>query len=267
MKIYGEEKRTNCPICNSTRIENKWKIPLVRLPVELLTRKHKLKYASSWDSPVEFHFSRCLDCTSIFTDPFTKYERDKMASYIIKEIDGKLNWTMYKHRYDLIMKYLSPIKNHDLLLDAACGGGQMMRIMKEKGIPWKRMVGIDVNPYGPAKLKEMGFETYRGSVCEPIPQIKDGTVDLCIFAEASEHVNSVYQTIEVLSAKLKPGAGFYMTAQAIGGDLFINPYEFIGTTKEAITGTLNKFGIDVVHVIPKERSCGRFVFFGRKTCA
>ena len=171
---------------------------------------------------------------------------------------------MYKNRYNLIDKYIGINPPFNCLLDAACGGGQMMRIMQEKNIPWKRMVGIDVNPHGMAKLKEMGYETYCQSVCEPIEQIKAGEVDLCIFAEASEHVTSVHDTIKVLSGKLRSGGGFYMTAQAIGGDLFINPYEFIGTTEKAITDLLNKFNIDVLHVIPKEQSCGRFVFFGRK---
>lgn len=264
--VYGEENRTNCPICNSERIENRWKMPLYRLSPEVDARKHKLKYAPAWDAKTEYHFSHCLDCSSIFTDPFTKYERDKPSSYIIGEIDRKPNWTMYEHRYGLITKYLQPEKYpHDLLLDAACGGGQMMRIMIEKGIPWKRMVGIDVNHFGIDKLKTLGFEAYCESVCEPIPQIDEGTVDLCIFAEASEHVNSVHDTIKNLSSKLKSSGGLYMTAQAIGGDLFINPYEFIGTTEKAIIDVLNKFQVDVVKVIPKEESCGRFVFFGRKS--
>jgi SAM-dependent methyltransferase len=172
-------------------------------------------------------------------------------------------WGQYEYRHTNLMSVET--KERDLFIDAGCGGGETMRIMDEKKVGWKRIVGFDLNPYSIDTLNELGYEAYCQSVCEPCPQIEDGTADYICFAESFEHVDSDYETFQNFSRWLKPGGIMYMSAQPIGSTAFVDPKECIASTKEAIETILNKFGLEIVQYKGPDITGAKHWIWTRKT--
>ena len=264
--VWGNTKRTACPVCNSADIENRWKIPMLRLPHDqrVPLRKHQLEYVPAWDGNTEYWFGACCRCGSMFTDPFdVSVNSEAIGGNVARNVEKKFGWSGYEYRHNLIMRNVA-LDAHDLIIDIGCGGGQSLIMMREKGVLFKRSIGIDVIALPLVNLRALGFEAYARPAESEFPEIKPGTADLAIMPEAFEHVRSPYAVAGQIGRWLKPGGWMYMTAQAIGGDLFINPVETVATTLPALKIMLGAAGIEIATAIEPPINCGRWVIFGRK---
>lgn len=250
--IYGDIIRCECPVCLGTNIENVWKIPMTKLDEVTLIHGARFNKLSFLNSETIYHFSRCNDCDAVFLNPFSsKYWDDRGDTYHRDKAMRKKEWPAYTAKVKLI---LSHVKTFGMIVDMACGGGQMLSIMQELCPKWDIMIGVEINKASTEYVNSLGFQGINGNVCQQL-DIPSKSVDCVMFSEAFEHVQSQYNAIKQISRILKSKGILYMTAQALESDLPIRPEESVYVTKKALELLLNKFNLQFVDI---QLSAGRW---------
>ena len=256
-KVHGKIQRTKCPVCNSSNIENIWKIPYRLLKEPVTIRNHKLQLISSFDYEMIYHFSGCKECGSVFLNPYNEWTTTDDPKYVEKAKERK-EWANYGWRVERILPF---IQRFDCVVDVACGAGQNLLIFKEKGIEWKREVAIEVNKPCVEYLRSLGYEAYCRKAEERLPEIGNGTVDCVMFCEAFEHVEFPYVVVRNMANMLKSSGVLYLSAQAQEGDMFITAGESIATNYDALKNLFKTFDLEVVF---KLFNSGKWILIGRK---
>ena len=250
--IFGDAKRVECPVCLKNDIENVWKIPMTRIDKGAIIHGARFNKLPFLNSETIYHFSRCNDCRSVFLDPFSsKYWDDRGDTYHRDKAISKREWESYTAKVGMITRY---IETFGTVVDMACGGGQILSIMKERNQRWGRMIGVEINKAAAQYVDSLGFDGIQGDVCKRL-DIKNQSVDCVVFSEAFEHVQSQYNVIQQISQMLKPRGILYMTAQALEANLPIRPEESVYITKNALESLLNKFNLKSVDI---QLSAGRW---------
>jgi len=250
--IHGDTKRTYCPVCLGISFENVWKIPLTKMKDSIIVNGAKLNKLPFLNSDTVYHFSKCDCCSSIFLNPFSsKYWEDRGSTYHRDKAISKREWSSYTAKSNLIASY---VKNFGVIVDIACGGGQILSTMKEQGHKWNRMVGVEINKVAVEYINELGFEGIRGNVCERF-DIDNESVDCVVFSEAFEHVQSQYYALAQVSRILKSGGILYMTAQALEANLPVRPEESVYVTKDTLEELFNKLNLKFMDI---QLSAGRW---------
>ena len=251
--IYGDTKRTECPVCLGKNIENVWKIPMTRLNEVVTIHGARFNKLSFLNSETIYYFSRCNHCKSVFLDPFSsKYWDDRGDTYHRDKAISKREWKAYIAKANLIASHIDPFGK--TIIDMACGGGQVLSAMKELGQRWDKMIGVEINKAAIEYVNSLGFEGIQGSICDQL-DINDKSVDCVVFSEAFEHVQSQHNVIKQISRILKTDGILYMTAQALEADLPIRPEESVYITKNALESLLNEFKLEFVDI---QLSAGRW---------
>lgn len=244
--IYGDTKRTECPVCLGQDFENIWKIPMTKVEERIIVNGAKFNKLPFLNSKTAYHFSRCNLCKTVFLDPFSsKYWDDRGNTYHRDKAISKREWVSYTSKVNLISSY---VKNFGVIVDMACGGGQILSIMKEQKQDWERIIGVEINKVAVEYISKLGFEGIEGNVCERL-EIDNLSADCVVFSEAFEHVQSQYHVIAQISRILKSGGILYMTAQALESNLPVRPEESVYVTKNALETLLNKFNLKFVEVL------------------
>lgn len=257
--IYGDTKRTECPVCLEQNFKNVWKIPMTKLDEVTVIHGARFNKLPFLNSETIYHFSKCNLCGTVFLDPFSsKYWDDRGDTYHKDKAISKREWESYTAKANLIASYIDPLDK--TVVDMACGGGQVLSAMKENGQKWSEMVGIEINKAAAQYVNSLGFIGIQGDICKRL-DINDQSVDCVIFSEAFEHVQSQYYVIEQISRILKPGGVLYMTAQALEADLPIRPEESVYVFKDALESLLKRFNLNCTDI---ELSAGRWKLIAHK---
>lgn len=240
--IFGDTQREVCPVCLSRHIENVWKIPLTVVKDGLTISGARFNKVPLLNSKVTYHFSICSNCLSVFLDPYSsKYWDDRTQVYHAEKAKEKREWPNYTAKVKYITSF---VKKFGVVVDLACGGGQMLSIMKELNQPWERMIGVDFNVSSVNYVKSLGFEGIEENVCE-LTKVESKVADCVVFCESFEHVQSQYHVIQNISRILKTGGVAFMTAQALEANLPVRPEESVYVNEAAIRHLLECFRLTV----------------------
>jgi SAM-dependent methyltransferase len=200
------------------------------------------------DDAKTYSYSFCLECESIFLNP---YDGDMAKTYTstVRPFEGGRP-TM---EGGFPEQYESNIKPHfedeyQFLLDAACGAGQYLFLAMDDG-DWDRLVGIDLAKPTLDQIREYSngkILTYQVDLAAPKPQIPMAPYDFVIFSEAFEHVEYPRRSMQALTTNLNPGGKMFFTAQATEGGLPVRPGEPIYTTEEGLRALIGELSLTVI---------------------
>ena len=262
MKVYGDVVRKECPVCLSTDIENVWKIPMTTINKDekLVISGARFHRVPFLNSETIYCFDMCNACFSIFLNPYLSgYWDDREVNYHVEKAKERREWAGYQARVKAIIPH---IQSFGTVVDLACGGGQMLTILREdyRRKQWKRMVGIEINKTSVSYIKSIGFEGYVADVCKETP-IKAGEADCVIFSEAMEHVQYPYLVIQEISRVLKVGGICYLTSQALEANLPVRPEEPIYMRREGVDVLLGTFDL---RILEAKLDAGRWKVIAQK---
>jgi len=219
----GSVKLDACPVCESSRISEVWRLPQSRLDgstyLQAPGQAHHntyLDYLPLLKVPQEiFTFDMCADCHSIFRNP----KDDDQGAY--KNDTSKVN-SFKQNGLDpfrgtaAVCEALFPA-NTRFVVDAACGSGQVLAIYKEKR-PELRLFGLELSAPSVEWIKQLGI----GAAVADLDlddldvHVAPGTVDFIVFNEAFEHVRSPLHVLKKMFRMLRPGGRIHFTAQYFG---------------------------------------------------
>jgi SAM-dependent methyltransferase len=222
-KLAGTVRLDACPVCESGHITQIWQLPQSRLDGKTFLsapgsahNNTYLDYLPLLKVPQEiFGFDICADCHSIFRNPKDDdqeiYKRDtsKVRSYKEHGLDP------FRGTADTYISKF-PANTH-VVVDAACGSGQILAILRERN-PELRLFGLELSAPSIEWMKSLGID---GAVTDLDlddldTHVAPGTVDFIVFNEAFEHVRSPLQVLKKMFRMLRPGGRIHFTAQYFG---------------------------------------------------
>jgi SAM-dependent methyltransferase len=221
--LAGSVTLDACPVCESRRIAQLWRLPQSRLagktylsaPGEPHNNTY-LDYLPLLKVPQEiFGFDMCADCHSIFRNPKDddqeayKNDTSKVASFKQNGLDPFRGTAA-------VCEALFPA-NTRFVVDAACGSGQVLAIYREK-YPDLRLFGLELSAPSVEWIKGLGIDAavVDLDLDDLDRHIAPGTVDFIVFNEAFEHVRSPLQVLRKMFRMLRPGGRIHVTAQYFG---------------------------------------------------
>ena len=243
MQSFGDVSRTACPLCESVNFHNVWKIPFTRIAGGVVNRV-KLLQVPLLSSTMVYSYSQCKDCGTIFLDPYSgTYWDNRNIDHHPKKARERQEWSNYQQRVQYLLNV--PILQYNTVVDIATGGCQCLTVMKEMGIPWKRMIATDIQQPSVDYANELGYEGYQHDICKD-PLICENEANYVIFAEAFEHVQSPLIAMQNIAKMLAPDGYVYFTATATEGNLPVRPGEDIMVTEKALIQMLLKCGLTMI---------------------
>lgn len=221
----GSVKLDACPVCESRRLSEVWRLPQSRLDgktyLQAPGQPHHntyLDYLPLLKVPQEiFTFDMCADCHSIFRNP----KDDDQGAY--KNDTSKVN-SFKQSGLDpfrgtaAACEALFPADTR-FVVDAACGSGQVLAIYKEKR-PELRLFGLELSAPSVEWIKQLGIGAAVADLDHDDldAHVAPGTVDFIVFNEAFEHVRSPLHVLKKMFRMLRPGGRIHFTAQYFGAE-------------------------------------------------
>ena len=256
-KLVGSVELDACPVCGSGEIGELWRLPQNRLKVTAYLNAPDsamngtyLQYLPTLEVPQQiFKFDVCGDCESIFLNPKSDdqaiYARDdsKVKSFRSKGPDE------FKGAVSTYMRLMAP--DAESVVDAACGAGQSLFIMRQQRSELK-MLGLELSkPSVDFMNEELGIEARAVDLDHDdlTGIVPSGSVDFIIFQEAFEHVRSPVVVMRKLVDMLRPGGRIHFTAQFYGDNpLQIRVGEPIYINDVGFNYVIEQLGVDVVEM-------------------
>ena len=249
---YGNVCHRVCPICGEPDTHSIWKIPFHRTREELRVNKMSVQFFPAFGANEYYEYFRCDACESIFLNPFDYLKKQEYASphdaRAIRKIQrtadrNDASWKGYVSRYEYMRPYIS--EKADVLIDAACGGGQYLILAREdQNLHAKRIIGLDLSPSVVQSVSTAGFEGHQCDLdcSQSLQVIPSATADFIIFSEAFEHVVLPFESMSNLVALLKGGARLFFSAQRVDSELPVRPGENYCITTKGIEILVDRLG-------------------------
>jgi SAM-dependent methyltransferase len=254
-KIAGSLHLTACPVCDGAEIGEIWRLPQNRLAQTVyldapgsLMHKTYLNYLPTLQVPQRiFKFDICDRCESIFLNPKT----DDQASYTTdaSKVNSFRTRGPEEFRTHVNSYYSMLPENTKLVVDAACGAGQALCLMKQDR-PEINSIGLELStPSVEFMNGELGLTAHLADLDRDDldPYVAPGTVDFVIFQEAFEHVRQPLVVMRKLVRMLRPGGRIHFTAQYYGDNpLQIRVGEPIYVNNVGLNYVVEALGVDLV---------------------
>ena len=221
--VAGTVALDRCPICDGVEIGRLWQLPQSHLgaPTYLNSpgspfHDFYLDYLPLLKVPQKiFVFDICRSCHSIFRNPKdddqTGYRTDtsKVASF---KSDGT---GPFAGVVNLCEKHFP--RNTRTVVDAACGSGQTLAMLRERQ-PGLKLMGLELSRPSVDFMQSMGLAaaTVDLDLDDLDPIIAPGSVDFVIFYEAFEHVRKPVTVLRKLTRLLRHGGRLHFSAQYYG---------------------------------------------------
>ena len=128
--------------------------------------------------------------------------------------------------------YLSLLKGHEPVLDAGCGRGEFLELLRAAGVPAQ---GVDLDPGMVARARAKDLQVEQGDAVAHLEGLPDGSLGAVFAAQLVEHLpyEHLLAFLRVVWRKLKPGG--LLIAETV------NPHS---------PGALKNFWIDLTHQHP-----------------
>jgi len=254
-KLAGNVTLDACPVCGSTEIAELWRLPQNRLsgtthlsaPGTKMDKLY-LQYLPLLQTPQEiYRFDICGQCESIFLNPKhddqATYLNDtsKVRSFVKNGPDEFASWS--RRFVDMLPK------DTRLVIDAACGAGQVLWLMRELR-PDLRYLGLELSEPSVRFMRDdLGLEAHQADLDRDDLDgvVAPGTADFIVVQEAYEHVRSPIVLMKKMARMLRPGGRLWLTAQYWGdNELQIRVGEPIYINDVGFDYTLEQCGLKLV---------------------
>ena len=256
--VAGTVALDRCPVCDSMEIGRLWQLPQSRLgaPTHLNSPGTKydgfyLDYLPMLTVPQEvFIFDICRFCHSVFRNPrdddHTSYLNDtsKIASF-------KQNGTApFVGTATLCEKYFP--RKTQVVLDAACGSGQVLSLLRERR-PDLDLMGLELSRPSVEFIRSFGIkaDAVDLDLDDLSAVVPSGSVDFILFYEAFEHVRQPLTVLRKLVDMLRPGGRLHFTAQYYGPEssLQVRVGEPIYLDRHGLDWVLSQLDVKLVDLI------------------
>jgi Methyltransferase domain len=256
-KLAGTVFLDACPVCESTEIAEIWRLPQSRLketvylnvPGSPMNGTY-LNYLPTLESPQQlFKFDICGQCESIFLNP--KHDDQEIYARDASKVESfrKKGPDEFKGAAQTFLRVMPT--DTKVVVDAACGAGQSLHLMKAQR-PDLKVTGLELSvPAVTFMNDELGIEAHAVDLDRDDlkPFVAPGSVDFIIFQEAYEHVRSPITTMHKLVEMLRPGGRIHFTAQYWGDNpLQIRVGEPIYINQCGLDYTLDQLGVKMVEL-------------------
>ncbi|MGH6980224.1 MAG: class I SAM-dependent methyltransferase [Stellaceae bacterium] len=162
-----------------------------------------------------FSFDICGHCHSVFRNP----KDDDQAGYrndTSKVADFKKNGTTPFAGMARSCERHFPLETRSVV-DAACGSGQILAILREKH-PALKLMGLELSRPSVAHIRSLGIDAAEVDLdFDDLDQaVAPASADFIVFYEAFEHVRSPLKVLRKLVRMLRPGGRLHFSAQYYG---------------------------------------------------
>ena len=221
--LAGTIALDRCPICDSGEIGRLWQLPQSHLgaPTYLNSpgspfHDYYLDYLPLLKVPQQiFVFDTCRFCHSIFRNP----KDDDHASYrndASKVAAFKAQGTAaFSSIVNTCERYFP--RGTKMVIDAACGAGQALTLLRERR-PELKLMGLELSRPSVDYMRSLGIEAHLIDldVEELDPSVAPESVDFILFYEAFEHVRQPLTVLKKLTDLLRAGGRLHFSAQYYG---------------------------------------------------
>jgi SAM-dependent methyltransferase len=221
--LAGTIALDRCPVCDSREIGRLWQLPQSRLgaPTYLNSpgsafHDFYLDYLPLLKVPQHiFVFDICRDCHSIFRNP----KDDDQASY--RNDASKV--AAFKKQGSAPFAGIARLceknfpRNTRTVIDAACGSGQALAILRERH-PELTLMGLELSGPSVDHMQSIGLDAVLIDLdLDDLDAIvAPGSVDFILFYEAFEHVRQPVAVLKKLTRLLRSGGRLHFSAQYYG---------------------------------------------------
>lgn len=222
-QIAGSVQLLSCPICGDDKISNIWRLPQTHFSEPVYVTKADgsgrsyLAALPTLRVPQQIYcFDICDTCETIFLNP----KQDDQSIYC--QDDSKV----VHFKRDGVEPYRGTLaslvphvpRDAQVILDAACGAGQSLQILRESW-PATRLIGLELSQPCVDHMRACGLEAYAADL--DVDDLRafaaPDTVDFILFSESFEHVRKPMQVTRKLVELLRPGGRMLITAQWYSG--------------------------------------------------
>ncbi len=225
-RLAGPIQLDRCPVCGSLEFGRLWQLPQTRLsktahidsPGSDIDQLY-LDYLPTLKVPQDiFCYDICARCESVFRNP----KDDDHATYVHDTSK------VARFKRQGASEFLGAAKtyqsyfpdNTQTVVDAACGAGQVLSLLKELRQPPK-LIGLEMSaPSVDFIASELGIESHLVDLDRDDLDsiVAPGSVDFVVFQEAFEHVRDPIVVLRKLLRMLRSGGRLHFTAQRYGED-------------------------------------------------
>lgn len=252
--VYGEQQLAACPVCDGSDIVGLWRIPMSRLDDPISVYGGSMSHLPTRQTPVSvFCYDFCNRCQTIFLNPVPSLakERYRRDEYYVGKMVKPEEWRGYEELYDCFAASIPA--DAKIMLDAACGIGQYLRIAQERTPErWQRLIGLDLSHAYADDIRKHGLEGHVFDLdSDDLQEIaKPDSVDFITFCDAFEHVEHPLEVLKKLLNALRPGGRLFFTAQRYGKDATgpVRPSEHVYVGRKLIDQLPTRLGCRVVEV-------------------
>jgi SAM-dependent methyltransferase len=221
--LAGSVALDRCPVCDSAEIGRLWQLPQTRLgaPTYLHSpgspfHDFYLDYLPLLKVPQRiFVFDICRRCHSIFRNP----KDDDHASYVRDTSKIAVFKTQGTAPFDGITKLCEKgfPRNTRRVVDAACGSGQVLAILRQRH-PELELMGLELSRPAVEFIRSLGIEAAAVDLDfdDLDAVVAPESVDFIVFYEAFEHVRKPLTVLKKLTRMLRRGGRLHFSAQYYG---------------------------------------------------
>lgn len=193
-----------CPICNNI--------------YGTILRTVRMQLPEHVILPNEYDVICCDNCGFTYADvdasqdDYNLYYEDSNMYSEDAALKAKITGNREEMRYKILSEY---VRNSDKILDVGCGGGGLLKYLRQKG--FVNICGVDPSATSIKKIKENGIDGYVCNVFDPVPEELYESFDVVCFTAVLEHIYDLNFCIEQLSKYLKPDGLLYIEVPAVEG--------------------------------------------------
>lgn len=256
--LAGSVVLDRCPICGGAEIARLWQLPQTRMsgPTYLNspgTPYHGfyLDYLPMLNIPQEiFAFDICRFCHSIFRNPKDD-DQDGYRTDTSKVESFKKDGTKPFIGAATLCQKKFP-RNTKVVLDAACGAGQVLALLKERQ-PELKLLGLELSQPSVDYMRSLHLDAWTADLDtdDLDAVIAPESVDFILFYEAFEHVRAPLTVLRKLLRMLRRGGRLHFTAQYYGPEssLQLRVGEPIYIDRHGLDWVVSQLDADMIDLI------------------
>lgn len=221
--VAGTIGLDRCPVCDGAEIGRLWQFPQTRLAAATYLNSpgsafhdYYLDYLPLLKVPQQvFIFDMCADCHSAFRNPRDDDQAGYRNDASKVETFKKQGTEPFKGLATLCEKHFP--RQTTTVLDAACGSGQVLALLKERN-PKLKLMGLELSRPSVDFMRSLGIEAALVDLdMDELDQVvPPESVDFIVFYEAFEHVRYPLRVLKKLTRMLRRGGRLHFSAQYYG---------------------------------------------------
>jgi SAM-dependent methyltransferase len=253
--VAGTIALDRCPVCDSSEIGRLWQLPQTRLgaPTYLNSpgsayHDYYLDYLPLLKVPQRiFIFDICANCHSVFRNPRDDDQAGYRDDASKVEAFKKEGTEGFRGLATLCEKHFP--RNTRRVLDAACGSGQVLVLLRERD-PKLELMGLELSKPSVDFIRSRGIDAAVADLdLDDLDEVvPPESVDFIVFYEAFEHVRYPLTVLKKLTRTLRRGGRLHFSAQFYGPEssLQVRVGEPIYLDRHGLDWVLSQLDVHVI---------------------